>query len=60
MTLDPGAQRAIRDAAASLAGETETLLARLVRHRSLLGQEQSCLAEMEAVYREIEIGRAHV
>ena len=52
-SLDPAIRRAIRDAAASLEGETETLLARLVRHRSLLGQEQSCLAEMDAVYREI-------
>jgi acetylornithine deacetylase len=50
---DPGLRRAIRDAAASLAGETEALLARLVRHRSLLGAEQSCLDEMEAAYREI-------
>ncbi len=47
---DPAVRAAIRDAAASLAGETEELLARLVRHRSLLGQEQSCLAEMESVY----------
>jgi acetylornithine deacetylase len=56
MTLasdDPAVRRAIRDAAAELAGETEALLTRLVRHRSLLGQEQSCLAEMEAAYRGI-------
>jgi acetylornithine deacetylase len=52
-TLDGGAARAIRDAAASLEGETEALLARLVRHRSLLGQEHSCLAEMETVYRDL-------
>jgi acetylornithine deacetylase len=51
--LDPGAERAILDAASTLEGETEALLARLVRHRSLLGQEQSCLADMEEVYREL-------
>lgn len=51
--LDPAIARAIRDAAASLTGETETLLAKLVRHRSLLGHEQSCLAEMEEAYRGI-------
>ncbi len=53
IALDPGAERAILAAATSLEGETETLLARLVRHKSTLGQEQSCLAEMETVYREI-------
>ncbi len=51
--LDPGIRRAIGQAARTLAGENEALLARLVRHRSLLGQEQSCLAEMEAVYRSL-------
>ncbi len=53
LRLDPAVQRAISQAAASLAGETETLLARLVRHRSLLGHEQSCLADMETVYAEL-------
>lgn len=47
---DPGLRRAILDAARSLEGETERLLARLVRHRSLLGQEQSCLADMADIY----------
>lgn len=51
--IDPGARRAIIQAAASLAGETEALLMRLVRHRSLLGQEQSCLGEMAEVYSEL-------
>jgi acetylornithine deacetylase len=51
--LDPGAQRAILDAATSLEAETESLLARLVRHASVLGQEQSCLSEMEQVYAEL-------
>ncbi|MCW3476166.1 ArgE/DapE family deacylase [Limobrevibacterium gyesilva] len=53
LPIDPGARRAILDAVASQQEETVALLARLVRHRSLLGQEQSCLAEMEAVYRDI-------
>ena len=34
-------------------GDNEALIARLVRHPSTLGQEQSCLAEMEATYRSI-------
>lgn len=53
IALDPGARKAILEAAASLEAETETLLARMVRHPSVLGHEQSCLAEMEAVYREL-------
>ena len=52
MPTDPGARRAILDAVDGMRGEQAALLARLVRHRSLLGQEQSCLDEMEAVYRE--------
>jgi len=50
---DRGALAAIRQAAQSLDSETEALLARLVRHRSLLGQEQSCLADMAEVYAEL-------
>jgi len=38
-SLDPGARRAILEAAASLEGDTVALLSRLVRHPSLLGQE---------------------
>ncbi len=52
MPTDPGARRAILDAVDGLRGEQAALLARLVRHRSLLGQEQSCLDEMEAIWRE--------
>ena len=52
-TIDPGLRRALRQAVATLAPANEALLARLVRHKSTLGHEQSCLAEMEAVYREI-------
>jgi acetylornithine deacetylase len=51
--IDPGARRAILQAVASLRGDNEALIARLVRHPSTLGQEQSCLAEMEATYRSI-------
>ena len=50
--LDPGVRRAILDAAAALEDDAVSLLARLVRHPSLLGQEASCLDEMEAVYAE--------
>lgn len=52
LPIDPGARTAILDAAASLEDEATALLARLVRHRSVLGQEQSCLEEMVAIYRE--------
>ncbi|MBS0561198.1 MAG: ArgE/DapE family deacylase [Proteobacteria bacterium] len=52
-TLDPGLDRAIRDACAALRADNEALIARLVRHPSTLGNEASCLTEMEAVYREI-------
>jgi acetylornithine deacetylase len=48
--LDPGARRAILDGVASLQGDSTALLARLVRHRSLLGDEAGCLAEMEGVF----------
>ena len=50
LPIDPGARRAILDAADSLHGDAVALLERLVRHRSLLGHEQSCLAELEEVY----------
>jgi acetylornithine deacetylase len=53
IALDPGARRAILEAAASLEAETEQVVARLVRHRSVLGEEQSCLAEMAALYQEL-------
>lgn len=53
IALDPGARRAILDAAASLEAETEQVVGRLVRHRSVLGHEQSCLAEMAELYTEL-------
>ncbi len=48
--LDPGARRAILDAVGSLQDDSTALLARLVRHRSLLGEEAGCLAEMEGAF----------
>ena len=51
-SLDPGARRAILDAAAALEDDAVALTARLVRHPSVLGQEASCLDDMEAVYAE--------
>ncbi|SEC52923.1 acetylornithine deacetylase [Rhizobiales bacterium GAS188] len=53
LPIDSGARRAILDAVKSLRAENEALIAQLVRHPSTLGQEQSCLAEMETVYRSI-------
>jgi acetylornithine deacetylase len=53
LPIDPGAQRAILDAVDALRSDSETTLARLVRHPSLLGHEQSCLADMEILYRDL-------
>lgn len=53
LPLDPGARQAILDACTALRDENITLLKRLVRHRSLLGEEQSCLFDMEAAYFEL-------
>lgn len=50
LSTDAGARRAILDAADSLRQDAIGLLERLVRHRSVLGHEQSCLAEMEEVF----------
>ncbi|MDE3129577.1 MAG: peptidase M20, partial [Acidobacteriota bacterium] len=51
--MDAGLRRAIREAARALHHDAVTLTQRLVRHRSVLGEEASCLAEMEAVYAEL-------
>ncbi|MDQ2803238.1 MAG: ArgE/DapE family deacylase [Pseudomonadota bacterium] len=51
LPVDPGARRAILDVVDGLQDDAVLLLGRLVRHRSLLGHEQSCLAEMEGIYR---------
>ena len=48
--LDPGAHRAILAAVDGLRDDAVALLARLVRHRSLLGEEAGCLGEMEGVF----------
>jgi acetylornithine deacetylase len=53
LPIDPGARRAILEAVDALRDDAVALLCRLVRHRSVLGAEASCLAEMDAVYREI-------
>ncbi len=58
--IDPGARRAILEAADALRDEAVALLERLVRHRSVLGEEAGCLAEMEAVYREIGLAPRRV
>jgi len=60
MTPSPAEFAAIRDAAGALEGETEALLARLVRHPSLLGAEQSCLADMAEVYAELGLAPRRV
>ena len=60
LPIDPGARRAILEAADALRDDATALLARLVRHRSVLGEEASCLAEMEAVYGEIGLAPRRV
>lgn len=49
--MDPALEHRILDAADSLRGETEALLASLVRERSLLGEEQGALAVMADAFR---------
>ncbi len=51
--LDPAIRRAILQSVDSLQDDAITLLSSLVRHRSLLGQEHSCLAAMEGIYRSL-------
>lgn len=53
LPTDPGATRAILDAVTSLRDASTTMLARLVRHRSVLGEEAACLEDMAQIYREI-------
>lgn len=60
LPIDSGARRAILESVDALRDDAIALLQHLVRHRSLLGQEQSCLAEMEAVYREIGLSPRRV
>jgi acetylornithine deacetylase len=52
LAADSGVRLAILDAVRDGAGAGEALLARLVRHPSLLGQEASCLEDMVAVFAE--------
>jgi acetylornithine deacetylase len=58
--VDAGARRAILDAVTSLQHDAEDLLRRLVRHRSVLGAEQSCLDEMARVYESIGLSPRRV
>ena len=51
LPLDEGAVRAILEAVEGLQESAVHLLARLVRHRSTLGQERRCLDDMADVYR---------
>jgi acetylornithine deacetylase len=53
LPIDPGARRAILEAAASLREEAQAMLARLVRHRSVLGAEAGCLEEMAGCLRAL-------
>ena len=48
--LDPGAERAILSAVDELRDDAVALLGDLVRHRSLLGEEASCLDAMAGVF----------
>ena len=59
-SADPGARRAILDAVDSGRGKTEALLTRLVRHRSLLGEEQGALDEMAAAYERLGLAPRRV
>ena len=49
LPLDPGARRAILQAVDSLREDTLALTVRLARHRSVLGEEASCLEDMAEV-----------
>ncbi len=53
LPIEAGVERAITQAIDTLRADNEALLARLVRHRSVLGHEQSCLADMETLYRDL-------
>ena len=50
LPIDPGARRAILQAVDGLADDSVALLAQLVRHRSLLGEEAGCLQAMEEAF----------
>ena len=50
LPIDPGARRAILQAVDGLADDSTALLAQLVRHRSLLGEEAGCLDAMAEAF----------
>ncbi len=53
LAADPSARAAILDAIAGLEGQATELLAGLVRHRSVLGQERGALDAMAAAYESL-------
>ncbi len=59
-SLDPAIRRAILDAADSQAGDGVALLAGLVRHRSLLGEEQGAVDAMAAAYEGLGLATRRV
>ena len=52
-TLDPAIKQAILAAADDLQSHSVDLLSRLVRHRSVLGDETSCIEEMASMYEDL-------
>ena len=55
MDIDDGARRAILEAVDAARPETEALLAGLVRHRSLLGQEHGALDAMASAFERLDL-----
>jgi acetylornithine deacetylase len=53
LRIDAGARRAILQAVTEMEEEAVELLSQLVRHRSLVGQEQSCLDAVQQVYAQL-------
>ena len=60
MVSDPGVARAVLAAVDSLQSEAVDLLAALVRHRSLLGEEASCLDAMAGVFEGLGLAARRV
>ncbi len=60
LPIDAGARRAILEAATSLQSESVEMLASLVRHRSLLGHEHSCLTAMEDIFHDLGLAPSRV
>ncbi len=58
--IDAGVRRAVLEAATSLQSEAVEMLAGLVRHRSLLGHEHSCLTAMEDIFHDLGLAPSRV